>query len=166
MSEILNGISVMCGESSGGLQKIECVPVDFVDSDSFQPVTSAGNLQKAIVITSGDWLTILVNPSERLHNEKFESDPKGSYYSQSVTASIPFETAAIHTELQKMARRRFLLRITERGGENVKMIGTPSHPLKFEFDYSTASNPKGSKGYQIRFYGSTLDRAYFYNPVF
>lgn len=164
MSETLTGLARLCGGNTGGLTKVEYVPVDLIAKDSFEPITNGRNLQKAVVLTSGDWLTVFLDIG-RQYREPFRRDVQGGRYEQDIAGNIIGTSDALEEELERMPRRRYLVRITERDGR-IRLIGTPTAPLTFEYEYDTGASVADSRGYQIRFFGLTPDKSYLYNPVF
>ena len=114
---------------------------------------------------SGDWLSAPLESEERLHEEEWQPDAQGGFHNQTVQGFIRGRSNALVSEMNKMKRQPFLVRITDADGV-VHLVGTPTEPLYFDFNFSSGGNAANEKGFTVRWTGRTRDSAFHYNPVF
>lgn len=166
MSYQLTGIAQYCEKASGGLVRVEYLPVNWLTESSFESsILKDWNLQKAPGIATGDWLELYLIPDQRLWQEEYNPDEQGGYYEQTVTGFLPVHTAALAEELDTMRRYPFILRLTDRLGEKF-ILGSPNEALTFTSRATTGNSAANTRGHTITFTGKTIKKAFTFNPEF
>lgn len=164
----LTSISNYCGDPNpGGLQKIEYALLKEVDMASFEPIISTGyNWLQEITFLEGGWLTMPVLPSKRRWEEKGNFGKHGPYYDQVVQGVLPNMRAEVSGQLDKMAYRKFILRLTDMTGKKW-LLGHPDTGFLFRVVSSTTGEGlPGLNHYAIEFYSETAQKMTGYVPVF
>jgi len=163
----LTSIINFCGTPNlGSLQRIEYALVAQIEEDSFAPIISGDyNWQKEIFFSEGDWLIMPVLPTKRRWEEKGNRGKHGPYYEQLVNATMPNLRPAVSGELDRMAHRKFILRLTDRNGRKW-LLGSPSSPFLFQVLGTTGDSNAGLNSYAIRFYSKSDRKMTGYVPVF
>lgn len=167
MSQLLNSITPFCGTRNiPGITKLEYLPIDWLDDGDYEEVIYQGNFQKAINPTLGgqSWLTLPFFAGATW-TEAADSSAFGNVFTQEISGVIPKMTAAQQSELEKMGRHRFILRITDRNGL-VWLVGRKEEPLQFFANSNAGSISGAGNGHQFRFTGATSRPAVTYFPVF
>ena len=161
----LAGISAFCGGANvAGLQKIEYAPIDNIDEAAYEErISEYGNWQKAVPFQVGTWLELFAVPNDRIWNEEMKRTSGDKYYDQSIDLIVPNLKPEVSIEFERMAYRRFVLKLTDQDGKPW-MIGTLGAPLDF-FDVGTTGKSGQLKHYRIRFTGQTPRPARGYQPV-
>jgi hypothetical protein len=167
MQPYLTSIINFCGDPNpGGLQKIEYALLKDVDFASFEPIVAANyNWQQTILFERGGWLTMPVLPQKSRWEEKGSFGKHGPYYNQTVTGIMPNMRTEVAGELEKMARRKFVLRLTDKKGKKW-LLGHPDMPFLFLVTGTSGEGTAGLNHYAIQFYSETSKKMTGYVPVF
>lgn len=166
MNDLL-GLSEFCGLLNlGGLLKIEYIPINWIDPETFEPIiTRSGyNWQTDITINTNDWMTAYVIPDKRIWQENQQQNKQGDFFNQVVRAIVPSLRPSASGELNKMKNYLYLLRITDRNNQKW-LLGSPEHPFQF-FSEGSTGNTGELNNYAIRFAASSPYRATGFEPVF
>jgi hypothetical protein len=170
MSDILNGIGSYCGEMNlPGVKILEYLPVDWIADGEYEEfITTAGNFQKAITPSLGgaEWLKLPFFPKNGDGwEERGRKIDQGDEYAQSISGLITKLRPEVSAELDRMAKHRFLCRLTDKNGKRW-LVGRLWEPLTFTASADAGRSTGGLNSYSFSFEGVTTKRAFGYSPVF
>ena len=159
----LQSLTPCTTRATPGAGKLEYCPLDEADTAVYHRAVDSGGVQRRSVgVTS--WYSIPYLPESGRWRETKQTSVQGVAYSQQVSCTLAGDTAAIRREMQAMAPRFFLLRLTR--GSQVVVIGTPETPMTFADDFDSGSTPTDPRVHNIAFTGVTLYKTPGYNPTF
>lgn len=160
----LTSLSTFCAINLGGLQKIQYVPITWVDKPAFRRIISgAWNWQEEIPLSEGEWLEAFSISNRKIWDEKQQQTEFGNYFSQQITGILPGMRPEVAGILEEMSEYRYILKLNARN-QNTWLIGSPDEGLEFSADGST-SEANGLNAYSISWSGNTVRRAYGYAPI-
>lgn len=160
----LTSLSSFCAVNLGGLQKIQYVPITWVDKAAFRRIISSSwNWQEEIPLAEGQWMEAFSLNNRKIWDEKAQKTEFGSIYSQQITGILPGMRPEVAGILQEMAGYRYIVKLESRNRKSW-LIGSPDEGLEFSADGST-SEANGLNAYSISWSGNTVKRAYGYSPI-
>jgi len=164
--DLLQGFDIdFCSTSAGapGIGILEYAGMDEVDAESWEPAVDAGYVQRRAV--SAQWHSLPFVSGTGSWAEDSNPDAQGQVYKNTITVFLPGDNAAIRGEIDRMDRRRFLLRLTGRDGRPV-LLGAPEQPFGFESRFEAGSPSGDQRGHRCRFSGESLAKSPDYIPTF
>lgn len=159
-----DNIDICNAHAQPGAGRLEYVPLDEVDVAAFQEaiLQDAYNQQDPAGISS--WHLLPYVQGSGSYTEDQTQNDQGVYFRNTITAILAADSPAVRGELNRMARRPYLLRLTR--GTQVLLIGTPEHPMRFESRFESGADGGDSRVHRLQWTGNTLTKAPGYVPVF
>jgi hypothetical protein len=146
-----------------GVGVLEYVPLDEVDTDTFEESIQASNYNFQSEITT-EWYKMPYVRGSGSWSEDQQRNDQGEYFRLNISALLPADTAVVRGELNTMRNRRYLIRLNRNG--IILLLGTPEQPLRFESRFDSGSDSGDTRGHRITFTGNSLRKSPAYVPVF
>lgn len=146
-----------------GLGLLEYAGLDEVEADTWEPAVDTGHVQRRAV--SANWLPLPFVVGTGSWSEDADADLQGDLFKVALSVFLPGDSAAVRSELNRMQRRRFLVRLTGRDGR-LLLLGTPEQPLRIDTKFESGPQGGDTRGHRIRFSGESLAKSPDYIPTF
>lgn len=147
-----------------GAGKIEYAPIDEVDTAAFDLAILQSTYNQQASAGVSTWYTLPHAPGSGTWTEDQSDTEQGPTWKNTVQALMPATSATVRGELNRMARRRYLLRVTR--GAEVILIGTPEMPMAFECRFDSGADGGDTRAHRVSFTGVSLFKSPGYVPVF
>lgn len=155
----LQSISSFCGSNPPGLLTIEYAPLRWIDTDVYIRRVVAQSWLSSIPFSEGQWLQLPVFAREdHLWTQTQQNSPQGPAFAQVVAGVTPQLRVAVEDQFAQMDREPFILRLTDRNGQQWK-LGTVEYPFYFTANASSGSGTQRNQ-YDIEFRTLTAERAF------
>ncbi len=160
MPELVS-IENFCGQANpSGLRTIEYVPTTWVNDEAYEElINSTYQISGGLPLASFDWLRLPIIPFGEPWRETQQRSAQGNSFLQSIQAITPRLRHEVSGQLNAMAEYAFLVRLTDRHGQQW-LIGTLESPLSFTANSEIGADQGGLNHYSIEFSGQTPQRAY------
>ncbi len=143
---------------------LEYVPLDEVDTSVFADAILQPDYNQQAAIGVADWYTMPYVVGSGSWSEDQAPNQQGDIFRLNVSALLPADTTTVRGELNAMAKRRFLLRLS-RNGMKI-LLGTPEQPLRFESRFESGADAGDQRGHRITFTGNSLRKSPGFVPEF
>lgn len=149
--ENLEQIPSSCGSfNPGGVNKIEYAPVSWFESfPEFRKPNNTLSVAPTFISGKG-WLTIPHANESLDYKEDVVENDQGKPTRVVASGSVPQETVQLNNQFEIMKENYFIIKVTDKAGL-VKLVGTPTNPLEFNFKYSPGKNQQALRGYDFTF---------------
>lgn len=154
----------MTGAAIPGAGKLEYAPIDEVDTDAFEVALLQSTYNQQASAGVATWYTLPYAPGSGSWNEDQEDTDQGPVFKVAISALLAASSATVRGELDRMKRRRYLLRLTR--GAEVLLIGTPEQPMSLQSRFDSGADGADTRGHRISFTGTSLFKSPGYAPVF
>jgi len=134
----------------GGIQSLQFIPVEGVDSFNLQSSTLGG--PSAIILKAGfDWIDVPGVQGSMLYSENQELSAQGVRYAKDVRAFLAHDDFANKELLHSYVFAKLILKYRDYTG-NLRICGSPAEPFRLQFDFTTAEFA-GQIGFTVRLTG-------------
>lgn len=133
-------------------------------SGTFDPVTrfSPHEFTGDLIPNGATWLKAYVLPNDRIWNDNQVNDEQGVMYERSVEAILPYHSAALAAELERMKQHRFVLRVKKRDGTGW-LLNLPDNAFAFSSTFTTSPSGSQAVRHRLRWAGQAAQQAWNWN---
>lgn len=153
-----------CNLALPGAGTIEYVPLDEVDTAVWNEAILPATYNQQSPAGVSDWYTLPYAAATGEFSEDENITDQGTSYRVSVAAFLPSDSTTVRGQLNRMRRRRYLLRLTR--GSMVLLLGTPERGLRLSTDFKSGGDGGDNRGHRLSFTGVSLYKSPGFVPVF
>lgn len=145
--------------SVGGVRALRVWPASNVRLPAYQ---GSALLTPIELLDAGNYADIWFPADAAGFTEPEADDAQGPYYKPSLELAVVHDAPDLQEAIARLRAVRFFVAAYQDGNNLTKLVGTPSHPLRFTAGLETGKRPGDRNGYPLAFAGLTPQPAPFY----